>query len=184
MRRFVLDAAKLRAGENIAEILSPRANWLVVSVMSGEEVLAASHLAARGFGIFVPGHYARGAWVNLLPGYVFICVYGIEHHRERILACPGVQDFLYEMGHPACPFVVPDQFIAAMRSYERERIGENKSGVMYSKPRTRHRRRRRSLRIRKEKTSVQTTGCRNGTKEKRNCPPKAAVFGGVAPQGG
>jgi hypothetical protein len=152
-----LDAFKIRAGEDIAEIQSDRAHWLVVEVEPGQEGVAAAHLIARGFGIFVPGHYIKGRWVSLLTDYLFVCVFGIEAHRERVLSCPGVADFLYQNGHPSCPYVVSDQFIDAMRRHERKSLSEREQqvrAIAAGIPRKR-RRSRKSLRIRQRKNSQQ-----------------------------
>lgn len=148
-----LDAARLRATPDIAEMASERGSWLVVTIEQDYEDIAAAHLSGRGFGIFVPGMYVRGKWLNMLPGYIFVQVFGIEHHRRRILACPGIVDFIYEMGHPSCPFVVPDEFIVSMRQHEKWDI-ESRQTAAYAMAcgetaKKRARRRRKSKRIRK-----------------------------------
>lgn len=148
-RKLTLDSGKLRNGSDIAEIGSYKGHWLVVQVNTGDEGIAAAHLIARGYGIFIPGRYSESnrVWISMFAGYIFVYVFGIEHHRSRILSCPGVTDFMYEISHPSCPYVVPDQFIDSMRRYERKSIEDQKSGVVPN-GRKRHRRRRKSLRIR------------------------------------
>lgn len=145
-----LDARRLRDRSDVAEIASDRGHWLVVEVSPGGENVASTHLAGRGFGIFLPGIYANGRWAALLPGYIFVNVFGIEHHRTRILACPGITDLLYENGHPSCPYVVPDWFISVLRNRERKAIEDHEGIVKQPDERRKRRRRRRrkSLRIR------------------------------------
>lgn len=155
-----LDARKLRDRPGSAEILSDRFHWLVVEVMPGEESQVAAQLTARRYPVFIPGQYsAHGTWVPMFPGYVIVGVWGIERHRARVLSIDGVRDFLYEIGHPHCPFVVPDPFIDALRKREREEIERKLSHteamrqVVYGK-KPKRRSRRRSPRIRRS-TQVQ-----------------------------
>jgi transcription antitermination factor NusG len=106
-----------------AEIGAAMAHWHVLSTVPGQERIAASHLAARRFGIYLPENeqtvVARGVKRQrrrlLIPGYVFVFVWGIAGNFRRICACPGVSRLLFECGRPA---VIEDEEIDQLAALE------------------------------------------------------------------
>jgi len=110
-------ATRLHGGDRAyeAHIAAP-ATWHVVTVASGCDRIAAAHLLARRFGIYLPEMPNKhGARDLLLPGYLFVFVFGVAAHARRILACPGVVDFLSFAGEIVA---VPDSFISDVRELE------------------------------------------------------------------
>lgn len=84
--------------------------WYVVSTHPAHEFVAAAHLSARRFGIYVPVledvvfglKGKRRVSRRMFPGYVFVFVWGIAQHVARIHACPGVARVLMSGDeHPA-----------------------------------------------------------------------------------
>jgi hypothetical protein len=116
------------------------AQWHALTVHPAHETIAAAHLSARRFGVYLPhevkesvirGHKRR--WhIPMFPGYLFLFVWGFRAHWERVRACPGVSGYLAtdERGTAA---VIPDDFIHRMQAKE--------AGMMIgSLPRRRRRR--------------------------------------------
>lgn len=111
-----------------AEILTNvKPCWHVLITVPGHEKIALEHLMRRGFGCYLPEREGteirRGRKVNftrlLLPGYLFVFVWDIHHHIDRIRACTGVYDALFINGHAA---VIADWEIDRVRAEEnRER---------------------------------------------------------------
>lgn len=114
----------IRQGVLEAEIVdeTPGA-WYLVTAAAGCEHVAANHLIRRRFGCYQPiwhktyisrGHkYSRAR--SLFPGYIFVFVWGIERHYQRIRNCPGVQGLVMHAGRPA---VIPDSFINRVQVQE------------------------------------------------------------------
>lgn len=77
-------------------------HWHVIMVMPGKERSAADDLSDRCFGVYLPEsehtEVRRGRKVDfkrlMLPGYVFVFVWDIDRHWDRILACDGVRGIL------------------------------------------------------------------------------------------
>jgi transcription antitermination factor NusG len=105
------------------------AAWYLIETKPGQERVAAAHLSARRFGIYVPEvdrlEFRRGRRGQfkrpMFPGYIFVYVWGIKDHIERIEACPGV--FRMMLQHDpetwASSFVVlPDEVIDKIRVIE------------------------------------------------------------------
>lgn len=83
-----------------AEVLpGAEAKWYVIETHPGEDRIAAAHLIARRFGVYMPEREVtdvrRGRKVDvrraLFPGYLFVFVWDVEAHFSRIIACPGVR---------------------------------------------------------------------------------------------
>lgn len=76
--------------------------WHVVRTQPNRENTAAAHLAGRGIGVYIPelgirrqeGRRVIARAERMFPGYVILLVSGIEFHRRRIEACPGVLGIL------------------------------------------------------------------------------------------
>lgn len=162
------ELARLRAafeGRITAEIADGgpgELQWFALRVTPGHEWIAAAHLAARRFGIYLPTIdemvHARGSWHfrqrPILPGYVFVCSIGLVGHWRRARACPGVTGFLTRAGTDQ-PAAIPPRFIEEVRAYEAEEnarfevIHGRSPGGSYTLAKKRSRKARRSHRIRR-----------------------------------
>lgn len=98
--------------------------WHIVETYPTHEFIAAAHLAARRFGIFLPSFTVRfkdrfkkprSREKKLFPGYVFVFVWDILYHRARILSCPGVKSIVHAAGQAA---TVPFEMINHLRIRE------------------------------------------------------------------
>lgn len=92
-----------KMGPYRAEIVpGAKASWYALLTAPSHENIAAVHLSARGFGIYLPEFeitdVRRGRMVTrtrlLLPGYLFVYVWDVARHTRRIHACPGVHGFM------------------------------------------------------------------------------------------
>jgi transcription antitermination factor NusG len=126
--------------------------WHILKIVPGQDSIAMSHLIARRFGVYQPrgkrkvkGHHGRPAREQsfpLMPGYLLIFVWDVNHHKRRILACPGVTRFVME---GAGIYEVPDVEIRKLQ------VTENKeSGQGTPKKRPRRRRKARDVNERDE----------------------------------
>lgn len=103
--RALSDRQSSRAAASMAEIVKFDAidnvtpQWHLLRIQPGMEELAASHLIARKFGIYLPMFWTaskdrygktRKRMRKLFPGYLFIFVWDIKKHWHRITSCPGV----------------------------------------------------------------------------------------------
>jgi hypothetical protein len=81
-----------------AEIANDSAQWLVVTVVGGQERIAGAHLIARRFAIYLPeieiNDRGRKKIEFMFPAHLFVFVWGVDSHWERIKACPGVLGIL------------------------------------------------------------------------------------------
>lgn len=118
-------------------------HWHVATVLPGQERTAADDLSERRFGVYLPEsehtEIRRGRLVDLkrlmLPGYVFVFVWDVDRHIDRIRACDGIRGMLFFSGRVA---VVPDKMIDDVRIAEnRER--PLRAVVEYTKKKKRHR---------------------------------------------
>lgn len=111
-------------GKRYAEVypdVSP--HWHVVTVLPGQERTAAGDMSERCFGVYLPEsehtEVRRGRKVDLkrlmLPGYVFVYVWDVDRHVNRIRACEGVRGLLFINGKVA---VIPDPLIDRIRAVE------------------------------------------------------------------
>jgi transcription antitermination factor NusG len=117
-----------KMGPYSAEVLPDvEATWHAVITAPAHERIAASHLIARGFGIYLPEaedvEIKRGRTVKrckpLIPGYLFVYVWDIARHARRIRACTGVLDFLLADGRiMTIPWKIIDQ-LRVIENYER-----------------------------------------------------------------
>jgi hypothetical protein len=102
--------------------------WHVLKVAPAHDNIAAGHLLARRFGVYVPTFLKqkiergtlRRRRMLLLPGYVFLFVWNLKRHMRRVLACPGVSGILLAAGEPA---IVPDKMIDELQAREFEAEG-------------------------------------------------------------
>ncbi len=100
-------------------------HWHVATALPGMERTAAQDLSDRCFGIYLPEsehvEVRRGRRAEftrlMLPGYVFVFVWDVDRHIDRIRACDGVRGLLFINGQAA---IVPD------RVSDRVRVAENR----------------------------------------------------------
>jgi transcription antitermination factor NusG len=98
-------------------------HWHVVTVLPGKERAAADDLSERCFGIYLPEsehtEIRRGRKIELkrlmIPGYVFVFVWDVDRHIDRIRACDGVRGLLFMDGRVV---IVPDMLINRIRARE------------------------------------------------------------------
>lgn len=125
-RRALEISAQLegRTGKRTAEVFPDvTPHWHVVTVLPGQERTAADDLSDRCFGVYLPEsehtEIRRGRKVDLkrlmLPGYVFVFVWDVDRHVDRIRACDGVRGLLFINGKVA---IVPDALIDRVRRVE------------------------------------------------------------------
>ncbi len=112
-------AFELKVGPFRAEIV-PDATpaWHIVKTAPRHEDIAADHLEKRCVGLFLP-RFAKGSILTLhneridlgdkliFPGLVFVFVWDILRHWQRIKACPGVVTIMVDGAER--PVVVPDE---------------------------------------------------------------------------
>lgn len=99
--------------------------WHLLTTDPARESLAASHLVARRFGIYLPtfgaditlpgGDSLGKAGKPLFPGYLFVFVWDVFRHWRRIHGCPGVQ---HVVTRDSDPVIVPDEVIGEIRLLE------------------------------------------------------------------
>lgn len=102
--------------------------WHLVETHPNQESTAAAHLVARRFGVFVPEsehdiiRRGRKRHVTRLmfTGYLFVFVWSVLYHRDRIEACPGVKRIVNITMPDGSerPAVVSDKEIDQIRSVE------------------------------------------------------------------
>lgn len=140
--------ARAKAGPYSAEIVPDKIPlWYLVRVSPGKEGLAATHLVARRFGVFVPRfrvpYVSRGKkrsrWSLLFPGYIMLFCWHVEAHMRRLMSCPGVVRVECIDG---APVVVPDPDISRMQLLEVQE-GERVEAMDVARPLKRKRLRRR-----------------------------------------
>jgi hypothetical protein len=98
--------------------------WYILLTGPAQERTAASHLAGRRFGVYVPEMEEttihRGALrtriTPLFRGYVFLFVWNIDWHRDRIMACPGITSIMRRIDGSAV--VLSDQLVDEIRAIE------------------------------------------------------------------
>ncbi|MGJ5000558.1 transcription termination/antitermination NusG family protein [Bradyrhizobium sp. HKCCYLRH2060] len=104
------------------------ASWHVLETHPNQEQIAAGHLIGRRFGIYVPETehdiIRRGRKLHvtrpMFPGYVFVFVWDIGRHWNRIRSIPGVAHIMTmttEDGFTR-PLVMPDGLIDYIRTVE------------------------------------------------------------------
>lgn len=102
-------------------------HWHVVMVLPGQERTAAEDLSERRFGVYLPESEhveirrgrRREVMRLMIPGYVFVFVWDVDEHLDRIRACDGVRGLLFMNGQA---LIVPDAEINKVRVAEnRER---------------------------------------------------------------
>jgi transcription antitermination factor NusG len=102
--------------------------WHVIETHPNRERTAAAHLIARRFGVFVPEKeetvVRRGRQLDqvslMFRGYVFVFVWDIVEHINRIRAIPGVMRIVFvETANGARePAVLKDDMIDQIRAVE------------------------------------------------------------------
>jgi transcription antitermination factor NusG len=116
-----------KVGPLDAEIVpGETAAWYALKVEPSHEKIAVAHLIGRRFGIYLPTDQVtetrRGRRVTrtrlLLPGYVFVFVWGIGKHLHRLRAIPGVVGIMTRNEQPQ---VIPDWAIDRLREIENEK---------------------------------------------------------------
>ena len=134
-------------GELNAEHGEGSAQWHVATVHPGHENIAAAHLAARRFGVYVPmiddvaflPQGKRRSSKRMFPGYVFLFVWDVALHLGRIHACPGVARVLFS--DPERPAVISDSDMEAIQAAEARSIAEAEGLYWRGKKRPRGKRR-------------------------------------------
>lgn len=114
---------------NHAEIVpgvTPR--WHVIETVPNHERIVAAHLVARRFGMFVPeiegDIVRRGRKLHftrlMFTGYVFVFVWDIGSHWDRITGIPGVSSIMCGRDNLGCvtPVVLSDAVIDKIRAVE------------------------------------------------------------------
>lgn len=118
-----LDGLHVKRNAEVYPGVTP--HWHVATVMPGQERAAADDLSERCFGIYLPEsedvEVRRGRRVEIkrlmLPGYVFVFVWDVDRHMDRIRACDGVRGMLFLNGRVA---IVPDGMIDRIRMVENQ----------------------------------------------------------------
>ena len=105
--------------------------WHIVETHASHERIVAAHLVGRRFGAYLPemqylpevnkrGELRRGQKLPrtrlLVVGYVFVFVWDIEKHWERIMGIPGVAQIMRNVERR--PIVLPDAAIDRIRAAE------------------------------------------------------------------
>lgn len=124
----ISESLETRQPQRYAEVFPDvTPHWHVATVLPGRERTAAEDLSDRRFGVYLPEsehkEVRRGRVIDLkrlmLPGYVFVFVWDVDRHIDRIRACEGVRGLLFRNG---CVAIVPDRLIDRVREAEnRER---------------------------------------------------------------
>lgn len=137
--------------------------WYILRVRPGSEHVAASYLAGRRFGIYVP---ERKTGMPLFPGYVFVFSRDIVKDHRRIVAtedaisimrCPDSQSYAQVQidgtdGKRLYGFDAIDR-IKVIENYERSEQNEKDLAKIAYKPSTiRRRRPRRSKKLNRRKS--------------------------------
>jgi transcription antitermination factor NusG len=121
---------RLAANPYDAEIVPGSiAQWHVLVTQPSHEKIAAGHLIARGFGVYLPEiervRVVRGArrryTTPMFPGYLFVFVWAIEKQWRRIEACTGVVRMLRNGDSPA---VITDADIRDLQAVEFSEIAK------------------------------------------------------------
>lgn len=115
-----------RGGASVRAEILDKPQWHAIITHPQAERVAAAHLMARRFGVYLPEaevtYERRGRRHTvlrpLLPGYLLVSCWGIERQLGRIHACPGVFSALFINGHVA---VVPDRVVQMIQARENER---------------------------------------------------------------
>lgn len=110
--------------EIVGDETSRKPLWHLLQTHPSQEGTAAAHLAGRGFGVYLPTYRVKGVdrfgrkvlrLRKLFPGYLFLFVWDVLYHRDRILACPGTASLVYLAGEAV---VVPDSMIDHLQAQE------------------------------------------------------------------
>lgn len=124
---LAVDAA--RDPQTHAEPTIAPARWYLFKVQLGQERVAAAHLAARRFGVYVPEisvleRAGRGrrreVRRSLFPGKILVFMWDTGEQFQRVRACPGVVDV---ETFASCPVVLPDRVVAWIQLIETELDG-------------------------------------------------------------
>lgn len=91
-----------KTGPVAAQLAGEQGSWCGLVVAPQHERVAAAHLSGRGFGIYLPEvevtEIRRGRKVDLrrllIPGYLFVYLWGIAQNHVRVRNCPGIIDFM------------------------------------------------------------------------------------------
>lgn len=103
--------------------------WHLIETHPNQERTAAGHLIARRFGVFIPETeedlVRRGRKLHvtrpMFSGYIFVFVWSVMKHINRIESCPGVARIIFvddEPDRPRRPAVISDKKIDEIRAVE------------------------------------------------------------------
>lgn len=123
------DIVDYNGNPTLAEILPGRTpQWHVIETHPNRERTAAGHLIARRFGVFIPEKeetiIRRGRQIEqtslMFRGYVFVFVWGINQHFNRIKAIPGFSRLVTIEASDGSrkPAVLTDDLIDKIRAVE------------------------------------------------------------------
>lgn len=123
------DIVDYNGNPTLAEIVPGRTpQWHVVETHPNRERTAAGHLIARRFGVFLPEKeetvVRRGRKFDqtslIFRGYIFVFVWDIVEHIDRINSIPGVSRLVYveTMGGRRLPATLTDEQIDQIRAVE------------------------------------------------------------------
>lgn len=100
-----------------------KAQWHVLTTYPGHERIAAGHLIARRFGVYLPEierqNVGRGRGVSrslMFPGYVFLFAWNFARNWPRAKACTGISGILYRSD--GTPAIMPDTDIKDIQATE------------------------------------------------------------------
>lgn len=103
--------------------------WFVFRVQQGEERIAAAHLAARRFGVYLPevavlerAGLGRRRWVRrpFFPGKLLVLMWDTGEQHDRVRACPGV---IGVDTFASSPVILDDKTVAWIQLIEAELDG-------------------------------------------------------------
>lgn len=123
------DVVDYSGNPTVAQIVpGVRPAWHVIETHPNRERTAAGHLIARRFGVFVPEKeetiVRRGRKMDqttlMFRGYVFVFVWSIREHFDRIRAVPGFARIVtvQSEGGIGIPAVLTDEQIDQIRAVE------------------------------------------------------------------
>lgn len=126
MRIDVDEAARAEVAARpdlIAELAPEPPRWHVVACTPSEERIAAAHMIARGFGVYLPMwreiYVSRGRKLDrerlIFPGYLLLFAWRLDQQCGKVTSAPGVAHILMVGDRLA---VIPDALVDRIRAEE------------------------------------------------------------------
>lgn len=103
--------------------------WFFFRVQQGDERIAAAHLAARRFGVYLPevavqerAGRGRRRWVRrpFFAGRLLVLMWDTAEQHDRVRACPGV---IGVETFASCPVILDDKTVAWIQLIEADLDG-------------------------------------------------------------